>query len=111
MAQCCSFPSLKPRRNHFAKVLKIRTSSLSVNSQLLLFQTCAHRLAWAAAQVIVEDDEDEEIWFDAVDSNVEISIEVKMNISDGHLYLKDDDLGQVLAVVEDAVEVRSNQIK
>ena len=77
-----------------------------VNSQLLLFQTCAHWLAWAAAQVIVEDDEDEEIWFDAVDSNVEISIEVKMNISDGHLYLKDDDLGQVLAVVEDAVEVR-----
>ena len=37
---------------------------------------------------------------------MEISIEVKMNISDGHLYLKDDDLGQVLAVVEDAVEIR-----
>jgi hypothetical protein len=57
-----------------AKVLKIRMSSLSVNSQLLLFQTCAHKLAWAAAQVIVEDGEDEEIWFDAVDSNVEIFV-------------------------------------
>ena len=70
--------NLKPRRNQYAKKMKMPSSNLSVNSQLHLLQTCAHMLAWAAAQVIFEDDE--EIWFDAVDSDVEISFEVKMNV-------------------------------